>query len=104
MVNKPLVLALAFSESSLDYEVKHKIKGVIGICGVSKLYWQDLLKESNTKINSLKACEIIYNELLEKHNTKKAALKEYKGIISKNNNYLVDKVIKLEEQIIDNTK
>lgn len=97
-------MALAFTESSLDYNIKHKLSGVVGVCGIYKVYWQDLLLESNTKINSLKACEVVYNELLEKHNTKKAALKEYKGIISKNNNYLVDKVIKLEEQIIDNTK
>lgn len=62
------------------------------------------MNENNVEINSLKACEIIYNELLEKYNTKKVALKEYKGIISKKNNYLINKVIKLEEKIIDNTK
>lgn len=71
---------------------------------MSKIYWIDLLNENNVEINSLKACELIYNELLEKYNTKKVALKEYKGIISKKNNYLINKVIKLEEKIIDNTK
>ena len=52
------------------------------------------------KINSLKACEVVYNYYLELNNGNKvAALKDYKGIESKSNMYLVYKVIENEEKI-----
>ena len=93
-------MALAFTESSLDYKVKHKLSGVIGVCGIYKRHWHDLLIENDIKVNSLKACEVVYNELLEQNNNnKRKALKKYKGIVSKKNSYLIDNVLELEEQL-----
>lgn len=60
-----------------------------------------MLRENNVKINSLKACEIVYTELLEKFESKRKALRYYKGIVSENNNYLVDNVLKIEEKLLD---
>lgn len=98
--NKKLILALAFTESSLNYKVKHKNDVAKGICGVVPKFHKELLKENNVKINSLKACEVVYNYYLELNNGNKiAALKDYKGIESKSNMYLVYKVIENEEKI-----
>ena len=73
---------LAFSESSLRYDVKHSKKSVIGICGIDKVFWADELKENGIKINSLKSCEYVLNYYLEQNSgDKKAALRMYKGTI-----------------------
>ena len=100
MNNKPLVLALAFTESSLNYNVKHKGDVAKGICGIIPVYHKELLKDNNVKINSLKACEVVYEYYLqESKGNKVKALKEYKGISSKKNTYLIFKVIELEKKI-----
>ena len=57
----------------------------------------NLLKENGVKANSLKACLVVYKELLNKHKNKRLALKEYKGVTSKSNLYLIDKVIETEK-------
>lgn len=81
----------------MDYNAKHKAKNTIGICGINVNYWNDLLKENGVKANSLKACLVVYKKLLNKHKNKRLALKEYKGITSKSNLYLIDKVIETEK-------
>lgn len=99
-VNKrPLVLAIAFTESSLNYDAKHRIKTVEGICGINTIYWEDDLNENGIQVNSLTACLYVYEFYLDKTRNKKAAIKEYKGIKTKQNIYLVDKVIELENKI-----
>ena len=98
--NKSLVLALAFTESSLNYKARHKGNVAVGICGIVPKFHKELLKENNVKINSLKACELVYNYYLELNNGNKvAALKEYKGIESKSNMYLVYKVLEIERNL-----
>lgn len=98
--NKELIIALAFTESSLNYNVKHKGNKAKGICGVVPLYWIDLLKEHKVKVNSLKSCEIILNYLLDKNNGNLFnAIIEYKGIKSKENIELAHKVINIYKEI-----
>ena len=90
-------MALAFTESGLNYNAKHKNNEAKGICGIVPKYWNDVLKEHHVKINSLNACLVVYKELLNKHKNKRLALKEYKGVTSKSNLYLIDKVIETEK-------
>ena len=65
------------------------------------MFWGDLLEKNNTSPNSIKACLVIYKELLHKHKNKRLALKEYKGITSKTNLYLIDRVIETEKGLND---
>lgn len=47
---KHLALALCFTESSLNYNVKHKgkfDKSTVGICGLKSKYWIDEIEEIN---------------------------------------------------------
>ena len=72
---------LAFSESSLRYDVKHSKESVFGICGIDKVFWAEELKENGIKINSLKRCDYVLNYYLEQNSgNKKAALRGYKGV------------------------
>ena len=51
-------------------------------------------------VNSLKACEVVYNYYLELNNGNKVkALIEYKGIQSKNNLWIVENVLKIEKEL-----
>ena len=57
-----------------------------------------MLEENKVKLNSLKACEIVYNYYLELNNGNKIkALSDYKGIESKDNMYLVYRVLEIEK-------
>ena len=72
---------MAFSESSLRYDVKHSKKSVAGICGIDKVFWAEELKENGIKINSLEACEYVLNYYLEQNQgNKRKAISEYKGL------------------------
>ena len=72
---------LAFSESSLRYDVKHSKKSVTGICGVDVSIWGEELKQNDIEVNSLKSCEYVLNYYLEQNSgNKKAALRGYKGV------------------------
>ena len=92
---------MAFSESSLRYDVKHSKKSVVGICGINKVFWAEELKENGIKINSLKSCEYVLNYYLEQNSgDKKAAIAAYKGLkkdvkVKK----VVDNMIKIEKKI-----
>ena len=101
MNRKELILSLCFTESSLRYKVTHSIKTVVGICGIDKRYWSDLLKKNDVNINSLKAGEVIYDYLLDKNKGNKyRTLLEYKGVITQT--HLVDRVLKLEKKLKEN--
>ena len=79
-----MVLALCFTESSLNYEVKHKgkfDKPTVGICGLKTKYWIDEIEEINHQnINSLYAGSLVLEYLLNKYNDNLfLAIKHYKG-------------------------
>lgn len=100
VTNKRLVISLAFTESSLNYNAKHKRDIAKGICGIVPKFHQELLKENNVKLNSLKSCEVVYNYYLELNNGNKVkAIRDYKGIKSNDNMYLVYKVIEIEKEL-----
>ena len=92
---------LAFSESSLRYDVKHSKKSVVGICGIDKGFWAEELKENGIKINSLKSCEYVLNYYLEQNSgNKKAALREYKGVLKdKKVGGVVETILKKEKEL-----
>ena len=97
---------MAFSESSLRYDVKHPKKSVVGICGIDKVFWAEELKENGIKINSLKSCEYVLNYYLEQNSgDKKRALAAFKGI--ENNirvKKVVDNMLKIEKSLRLNNK
>lgn len=99
--NKELIILLAYTESSLDYNVKHPIKDVVGICGINKFFWKDELKENNIQINSLSACEYVLNYYLDKYNgNKRKALAAYKGFKKdKKVNKVVDKILQVNKKL-----
>lgn len=92
---------MAFSESSLRYDVKHSKKSVSGICGVDVSIWAEELKENGIKINSLKSCEYVLNYYLEQNSgNKKAALREYKGVLKdKKVGGVVETILKKEKEL-----
>lgn len=99
---KTLTLALCFTESSLNYEVKHKgkfDKPTVGICGLKSKYWIDEIEEINHQnINSLYAGSLVLEYLLNKYNDNLfLAIKHYKG--ADKNLESVKRVIELYEGI-----
>ena len=99
--NKAIVLAIAFTESSLRYDVKHNEKWTVGIGGIRPNFYPDLF-EDGLNPNSLLAIEKVYLSLMNKFdNDKVSVLKHYKGIKSNSNMYLVHNVLELEKKILD---
>lgn len=97
-MNKELILALCFTESSLNKNVKHYYSYVKGYCGIDTRYWGEDLEENDIPINSLRAGEYVLNHYLEKHNGNKfKAISDYKGIITQK--HLVKDVLKLEKKL-----
>ena len=99
---KSLTLALCFTESNLNYEVKHKRKwdkSTIGICGLKTKYWIDEIDEINHQnINSLYAGSLVLEYLLNKYSGDlEKTLKHYKG--ADKNLESVKRVIELYEGI-----
>ena len=97
---KRLTLALCFTESSLNYNVKHKgkfDKSTTGICGLKSKYWIDEIEEINHQnINSLYAGSLVLEYLLNKYNGDlEKTLKHYKG--ANKNLEPVKRVIELYE-------
>ena len=92
---------LAFSESSLRYDAKHSKKSVVGICGIDKVFWAEELKENGIKINSLKSCEYVLNYYLEQNSgNKKAALREYKGVLKdKKVGGIIETILQKEKEL-----
>ena len=102
--NRELVLALCFTESSLNYSVKHYgkyDKTTTGICGIKTL-WIDIIPELNQEnINSLYAGSLVLEYLINKNNGDIFnAIKEYKGAIR--NLSTTDRVLNLYSKISQN--
>ena len=81
----------------MNYNAKHNAKDTIGICGINVVFWGEILEQKNINPNSLKACLVVYKELLHKHKSKRATIKAYKGIESKSNMWIIDKTIEIEK-------
>lgn len=91
---KILALTLAWVESRIDYHVKHRGNKARGICGVVPEFWGDLLKEKKVKVNSLKACVVVFEHLLENngYDLRKAVV-EYQGVESKSKMWISNRTI-----------
>lgn len=99
---KSLTLVLCFTESNLNYEVKHKgkfDKSTTGICGLKSKYWINEIEEINHQnINSLYAGSLVLEYLLNKYNGDlEKTLKHYKG--ANKNLEPVKRVIRLYKEI-----
>ena len=74
-----MVLAIAYSESRLNYDVVHSyVNKYKGIGGISKPLWLTKLNKANIHINSLQAIEHVYEEI---------GLRRYKGSKLNNKSY-----------------
>ena len=98
-------LALAFTESSLDYYVNHRDGGkTIGPCGIVIRNWGKFLKDRNISPYSIQSCEAVYNELLVEYKTPYKTLKKYKGIESKNKEWILKKVFYIRNELLKKDK
>ena len=88
---------MAFSESSLSYDIKHKGDKAKGICGIVPEYWNWLLQPKGIHYNDIKACIEVYNYLVTKYQSPEIALKKYKGVDKEM--WVVDKVIKVYKEV-----
>lgn len=71
-------MAIAITESNCRYDVKHPDSLTCGIGGIKPIFWADVL--GDTKVNSLKAIELVIRHLVEKNGGNiYEAIKEYKG-------------------------
>ena len=96
--NRSLILSLSFTESSWKKDVVHNEWNTEGECGIRPYFWGKLLEEKGIPINSLRACEAVYEFLLKENNGNKLeALKDYKG--AKTNFASAKKVLELENKI-----
>jgi len=81
---KAVALGVGFSESNWNPNVVHKVTGkgynYSNMCGNMPWYWDDFLIERNVDPNGIAACIEIYKFYKDKHGTRYAAIKEYKGI------------------------
>ena len=100
--DQALGLALSYTESSWDYNVKHNSLAR-GICGVMPL-WDPYLKERGINPNSIDACIAIYKFYLEQTDSNSKAIKEYKGIKSKRHLYLVKRTLEIKKVILKELK
>lgn len=100
--DKLFYLVLAYSEAGPKlYNTNHNDGGkTVGICGVVKSFWGEHLKEKGIPINSLTACAEIFNYYLEQNNyNHKEALKDYKGIKSKDKMWIIQKVFRVKNEL-----
>lgn len=72
---RKLVLTICYTESNLNYDVKHSDKDTIGICGIKTKFYKDVL-------NSVDANSLFAGYLVLKHLD--FDIKKYKGTV---NNY-----------------
>lgn len=96
---RALAIALAYTESNLTYGIKHNIPTVRGICGIDTKYWKEELNKNNIKVDSLNACIYVYDRYLDRYDSKYMAIKKFKGIVSKDNLWIVDRVLEIEKEI-----
>lgn len=98
-----LGLALCFTESSWNPEANHQ--GLYSnICG-NKPHWSPYLEELGIETNSIEAGIAIYKFYKQKNKGSRfLAIKEYKGIKSQKNHYLVHNTLELREIILKKLK
>ena len=98
-----LGLALCFTESSWNYNANHQ--GLYSnICG-NKPHWTPYLNGLGIEANSIEAGIAIYKFYKNKNNGSRfLAIKEYKGIKSQKNHYLVHSTLELREIILKELK
>jgi hypothetical protein len=72
--HRAIVMAIAMTESSCNYNVKHPDKDTKGIGGIKQSQWT--LKSN---INSLKAIEEVVEVLEKKYSNKYTIIRKYKG-------------------------
>lgn len=97
---KYLTVAVCKTESDLNKKAKHKRKSIIGkICGVDKLWLEEIPELNKGNINTLYGGSLVIKHLMTKYKSKREVIKRYKGIESKSNMYLIDRVIKIEHQL-----
>ena len=100
-----MVLAIAFSESSLDYDVSHPTKDLHGIGGIKRK-----LHKTKNDPNSLMGIEEVFLGYL--HNAKgnrSKALKDYKGTVKNFKSYnitikLYNRLNRLQNQLLSDSK
>lgn len=98
-----LGLALCFTESSWNYNANHQ-GPYSNICG-NKPHWTPYLNELGIEANSIEAGIAIYKFYKNKNNGSRfLAIKEYKGIKSQKNHYLVHSTLELREIILKELK
>lgn len=98
-------LALAFTESTLNYYVNHRDRGkTVGPCGIVLRNWETFLKDRNISPYSIQSCEAVYNELLIEYKTPYKTLKKYKGIESKNKEWILKKVFYIRNELLKKDK
>ena len=82
-------MAICYTESNLNYDVKHPDKDTIGICGIKhKFYKKDVLR--GVEVNSLYAGYLVLKSL-------DFDVKKYKGTVNNYKSY--DRVKKIYEEI-----
>lgn len=95
-----LALALNWTESTWNPNAIHN-SDAEGQCGVMPQHWSEHLAARGVDVNSAAACIEVYNFYKAKHNgSSTLAIKDYKGIKSKSNMYLVDKTLYLKYKIL----
>jgi hypothetical protein len=97
--NKRLVIALCYPENTFNYNRSHKDKNIIGkVCGIKKLWIEEIPELNKNNINTLKGGEIVINYLINKNNGNLfEAIKDFKG--SKTNIYPVKETIKIYREL-----
>ncbi len=89
-----------FTESSFNKNVKHSKKSVKGRCGVDIYIWGEELKENGIKVDSLEACDYIFQKYLKQEGTKRKALVAYKGLKKdKKVAKVVDKILQVDKKL-----
>ena len=100
-----MVLAIAFSESSLDYEVSHPTKDLYGIGGIKRKFHKTAFKS-----NSLMAIEEVFLKYLAiAKGDHSLALKMYKGTVTNYKSYnitikLYNRLNRLQNQLLSDMK
>lgn len=94
---KAVALGIGFSESNWNPKVIHKVEGnghnYSNMCGNMPWYWDEYLKEKEINPKGIAACIEIYKFYKDKHGTRYAAIKAYKGI--EKNIYIIKKTEKM---------
>ena len=95
-----LGLALSWTESTWNPDAEHN-SDAVGKCGVIPYYWKEYLHSRNVKVNSVAACIEIYKFYKEANSgSRYKAIKDYKGIKAKSNEYLILHTLKLRDKVL----